>query len=168
VAYRHLRVGSTLRAVRPFLRHLTAVRLLLVYIVCVTIDSHDPAALAEFWNAALRWGGVAAAPDGGGAVCGPSDGGIYLEFVRVPETKTVKNRLHLGCSVESIDEFDIEFERLQSLGAELAWREDFGADVDAHYRNWVLRDPEGNEFCLGGGAWPEGVDTPSEVPIDYP
>ena len=33
-------------------------------IVCLTIDSHDPAALAEFWNAALRWGGVAATPDG--------------------------------------------------------------------------------------------------------
>ena len=39
-------------------------------IVCVTIDSHDPAALAEFWNAALRWGGVTAAPDGGGCGAG--------------------------------------------------------------------------------------------------
>ena len=139
-----------------------------MHIVCVTIDSHDPGALAEFWNAALRWGGVAAASDGGGAVCGPPDGGIYLEFVRVPESKTIKNRLHLGCNVGPIDEFDDEFERLQSLGAELAWREDFGAAVDPHYRNWVLRDPEGNEFCLGGGTWPEGAATPSEVTISYP
>ena len=136
-------------------------------IVCVTIDSREPGALAEFWNAALRWGGVAAAPDGGGAVCGPTDGGMYLEFVRVPESKAIKNRLHLGCTVGSIDDFDAEFERLTSLGATLAWREDFGSDVDLHYRNWVLRDPEGNEFCPGGGTWPEGVDTPSEVPTSH-
>lgn len=147
---------------------MAAARLSLMRIVCVTVDSHDPAVLAEFWNAALRWGGVVAAPDGGGAVCGPSDGGMYLEFVRVPESKTTKNRLHLGCTVGSISEFDEEFEHLESLGAELAWREDFGPDIDPHYRNWVLRDPEGNEFCLGGGAWPEGAQTPSEVPIRYP
>lgn len=137
-------------------------------IVCLTIDSHDPAALAEFWNAALRWGGVAATPDGGGAVCGPPGGGMHLEFVRVPESKTTKNRLHLGCTAGSIEEFEAEFERLAALGAELAWREDFGPDIDAHYRNWVLRDIEGNEFCLGGGAWPDGVEIPSEVPISYP
>lgn len=137
-------------------------------IACVTIDSHDPAALAEFWNAALGWGGVAAAPDGGAAVCGPTDGGINLEFVRVPEPKTTKNRLHLDCTTESIDDFEDEFERLRSLGAELAWREDFGPEIDPHYRNWVLRDPEGNEFCLGGGTWPEGAEHRSEVPISHP
>jgi len=137
-------------------------------IVCITIDSREPAALAAFWNAALRWGGVVAAPDGGGAVCGPAEGGMYLEFVRVPESKTIKNRLHLGCTVGSIDDFDAEFQRLTSLGAELAWREDFGSHIDRHYRNWVLRDPEGNEFCFGGGDWPEGVDVPSEVPTSHP
>ncbi len=137
-------------------------------IVCVTIDCREPATVAEFWNAALLWGGVAVMSDGGGAVCGPDDGGMYLEFVRVPEAKSVKNRLHLGCNVGPIEDFDAEFDRLVSLGAELAWREDFGEDVDAHYRNWVLRDPEGNEFCLGGGSWPEGVESPSEVPTTRP
>jgi hypothetical protein len=48
---------------------------------------------------------------------------MYLEFVRVPEPKTIKNRLHLGCNVGPIDEFDEEFERLQALGAELACRD---------------------------------------------
>jgi hypothetical protein len=139
-----------------------------VRVVCVTIDSTNPASLAEFWNAALRWGGVGAASDGAEAVCGPADGGIYLEFVRVPESKTAKNRLHLGCAVGSIDEFDREFERLQALGAELAWREDFGPTVAAQYRNWVLRDPEGNEFCLSGGTWPDGVTPPSKTTVNYP
>ena len=101
-------------------------------------------------------------------MCGPTDGGMYLEFVRVPEAKTIKNRLHLGCTVGSIDDFDAEFERLTSLGAELAWREDFGSDIDPHYRNWVLRDPEGNEFCLGGGAWPEDISPPSQVSTSHP
>lgn len=134
-------------------------------VVCVTIDARDPAALAEFWNAALGWGGVAAADGGGGAVCGPPDGGVYLEFVRVPEPKSLKNRVHLGCHAGPIEAFQAEYERLVALGATLAWREEFGADVDPHYRNWVLYDPEGNEFCLGGGAWPHGVAAPSEVPI---
>jgi hypothetical protein len=93
---------------------------------------------------------------------------MYLEFIRVPEPKSGKNRLHLGCNVVSISEYDAEFQRLVELGATMAWQEVFGADVDDHYRNWVLLDPEGNEFCFGGGAWPEGVAMPSEVPIQRP
>ena len=52
-------------------------------ITCVTMDSTDPVAVATFWNEALQWGGVAAAGDGSGAMCGPPAGGMYLEFVRV-------------------------------------------------------------------------------------
>jgi len=59
-----------------------------VEITCVTFDCADPGTVAEFWNEALGWGGVAAAPDGSGAVCGPPGGGIYLEFVRAPEGTT--------------------------------------------------------------------------------
>lgn len=121
-------------------------------ITCVTVDCHDPLALAEFWNGALRWGGVAGGD--GGAVCGPPGGGIYLEFVRVPEDKAVKNRLHLGCGVESLEALDTEIERLLSMGATIAWEEDFPPAVAAVYRNVILRDPEGNEFCLGGGRMP--------------
>jgi catechol 2,3-dioxygenase-like lactoylglutathione lyase family enzyme len=137
-------------------------------IVCVTIDSRDPAALAEFWNAALGWDGIDVDSGGSRAVCRPSGDGTFIEFIQVPEAKTAKNRLHFGCSAGTLDDFDAEFARLQSLGAELAWREDFGAEINSHYRNWVLRDPEGNEFCLGGGDWPSGVDVPGEVTIGYP
>src|SRR5207247_871954 len=54
-------------------------------IICTTIDCADPARVAAFWNAALGWGGVAVDASGAGALCGPPQGGTYLEFVRVPE-----------------------------------------------------------------------------------
>ena len=44
---------------------------------CVTVDCHEPATLAAFWNEALGWGGVAVHPDGGGAICGPPSGGVF-------------------------------------------------------------------------------------------
>jgi predicted enzyme related to lactoylglutathione lyase len=122
-------------------------------ITCVTIDCADPAAVATFWNEALDWGGVAVAPDGTGAICGPRSGAAYLEFVRVAEPKLTKNRVHLGCSAGRLEQLDAEIERLEQLGATLAWEEDFAPEIGASYRNVVMRDPEGNEFCLSGGAF---------------
>jgi hypothetical protein len=120
-------------------------------IICTTVDCADPEKVARFWNDALGWGGVAVAPDGSGAICGSPDGGPYLEFIRVPEGKVVKNRMHLGCSAGSLDELDAEIARLEALGASIAWEEGFPPEVAARYRNLVLRDVEGNEFCLSGG-----------------
>jgi hypothetical protein len=122
-------------------------------ITCVTVDCANPRAVGEFWNAALGWGGVAAAPDGSGAICGPPGGGMYLEFVRVPEGKVVKNRVHVGCAVPELEELDAEIARLEALGATIAWEEDFPPAVAARYRNVILRDVEGNEFCLGAGSF---------------
>jgi catechol 2,3-dioxygenase-like lactoylglutathione lyase family enzyme len=123
-----------------------------VDITCVTVDCADPEVVARFWNEALGWGGVAVADDGSGAVCGPAGGGTYLEFVRVPEAKQVKNRVHLGCTAGSLADVDREIDRLTALGATVAWEEAFPPQVAAGYRNVVLRDPEGNEFCLAGGS----------------
>jgi hypothetical protein len=123
-------------------------------ITCVTIDCHDPGVVATFWNEALHWGGAAVAPDGGGAICGPAGGGMYLEFIRVPEAKVVKNRVHLGCDAGPLEELPAELERLATLGASVAWEEEFPPEVASHYRNVILRDPEGNEFCLGAGSHP--------------
>jgi hypothetical protein len=120
--------------------------------VCITIDCADPARVAVFWNEALHWGGVAVMDDETGAICGPLDGGPYLEFIKVPESKIVKNRLHLGCSVNGLDQLDAEIARLEGLGAEVAWEEEFPPEIAATYRNVVLRDVEGNEFCLGARA----------------
>jgi hypothetical protein len=125
-----------------------------VEITCLTIDCANPAAVARFWNDALGWGGVAVDQEGNGAVCGSPSGGVYLEFVRVPEGKVVKNRLHLGCAVETLEALDEEIVRLERLGASIAWEEEFPPAVAAVYRNVVLRDVEGNEFCLAGGRLP--------------
>lgn len=123
-------------------------------ITCVTIDSANPAAIASFWNDALAWGGVATSDDDNAAICGPQSDGWYLEFVQVPEVKATKNRVHLGCSAGSLDALEHEITRLCQLGATLAWEEEFSPEIRAAYRNVVLRDPEGNEFCLSAGAIP--------------
>ncbi|MBW0104579.1 VOC family protein, partial [Pseudonocardia sp. KRD291] len=64
-----------------------------------------------------------------------------LTFARVPEARTVKNRLHLD--VNPVDrEQDDEVRRLLELGAR-------HADVGQGDESWVvLVDPEGNEFCV--------------------
>ena len=111
-------------------------------ITCVTLDCTDPPGLAAFWAAALGW--AVARSDSDGAYCSPRDGGIGLEFIRVREPKSVNNRVHLGTRS---DDLDLELARRVELGATLAWEEEFPPGTP--YRNLVLRDPEGNEFCLG-------------------
>jgi hypothetical protein len=61
--------------------------------------------------------------------------------VPVPESKTVKNRLHLDFRP---DDQDLEVDRLLELGASKV-------DVGQGEQSWVvLADPEGNEFCVLG------------------
>jgi hypothetical protein len=121
-------------------------------LTCVTIDSANPAAIASFWNKALHWDGVAISDGGNCAICRPASGDWYLEFVRVSDPKTTKNRAHLGCSAGTLPALEGEIARLRELGATLAWEEDFPPRIRAAYRNVILRDPEGNEFCLSAGA----------------
>ena len=64
---------------------------------------------------------------------------LAIDFIGVPEPKTVKNRLHLG--LRSTD-LAAATEQALALGAT---RADDVCDGD---RWQVLRDPEGNEFCL--------------------
>jgi hypothetical protein len=64
-----------------------------------------------------------------------------LLFIRVPEAKTGKNRLHLDVNTFDSDQ-GAELERLLGLGAT-------PVDVGQGEQRWhVLADPEGNEFCL--------------------
>jgi hypothetical protein len=63
----------------------------------------------------------------------------------VPDTKTVKNRLHFDLR-PSVGTRDEEVQRLLGIGArEIADRRDhYGPGV-----GWVvMADPEGNEFCV--------------------
>jgi len=61
----------------------------------------------------------------------------------VPETKSVKNRVHLDIYFDT-DDHDAEVRRLIDLGANHLWD---GKQGPVH--TWItLADPEGNEFCV--------------------
>ncbi|MEY2404302.1 MAG: hypothetical protein QOD38_1853 [Acidimicrobiaceae bacterium] len=107
-------------------------------IECLTVDAHDPLAQAQWWAAAL---GYTVDEDG------PEDDDVGIKgdgptvlFIRVPEDKAVKNRLHLD--LRPTDR-DAEVARLESMGAT---RVDIGQTGDETWT--VLADPEGNEFCI--------------------
>ena len=65
-----------------------------------------------------------------------------LLFMRVPEDKTVKNRIHLDINVGR-DRIDAEVARLTELGATELYRVD---EPGAFHT--TMADPEGNEFCV--------------------
>jgi len=114
------------------------------------IDCADPSALARFWCSVLGYDalveddeiviiGSPLAPEGRNRL-GPVP--PTLTFARVPEGKTVKNRLHLDLNPTDREQEE-EVRRLLDLGARYA---DVGQGDDA---GWVvLADPEGNEFCV--------------------
>lgn len=106
----------------------------------VVVDCADPEALAAFWGGLL---GVrtAAAEDGWLDLEPAGEGGPILSFQRVPERKTIKNRIHFDLDVPDIHAAG---ERAARLGATPAG-EPMG-DPRAPFRVW--RDPEGNEFCF--------------------
>lgn len=115
-----------------------------VAIQCLCVDSHDPSRLAAFWQEALGWRRTGDEPD---EVCleppagTPQDGVVPdILFLRVPEEKSLKNRLHLDLRP---GDQAVEVARLEALGAR---RVDVGQGPDV---SWVvLADPEGNEFCV--------------------
>lgn len=113
-------------------------------IQCLCIDTADPAGLAGFWRSALGWrctferdDEVVLEPPEGSAADGVAPD---LLFLRVPEAKAVKNRLHLDLRPE--DQL-AEVARLEGLGAR---RADVGQGAEV---SWVvMADPDGNEFCV--------------------
>jgi hypothetical protein len=125
----------------------------------LAVDAHDLRKLADFWCAVLDYKiieereevieiGPEELPAGWGPEfvaewkarlrAAPSPPTIV--FVPVPEGKTVKNRIHID--VSPIDSQEEEVERLLKLGATKA-------DIGQGDVRWtVMRDPEGNEFCV--------------------
>ena len=107
------------------------------------VDVEDPSAAATFWAAALGWRRthddpveVVLEPPAGS----PEDGvAPDLLFLKVPEGKAVKNRLHIDLRP---DDQAAEVARLESLGARRA-------DIGQGDVSWVvMADPWGNEFCV--------------------
>lgn len=113
-------------------------------IQCLCIDTPDPSELAAWWERALGWRRthdtadevVLEPPEGS-----PEDGvAADLLFLKVPDAKSAKNRLHLDLRP---DDQEAEVDRLLELGAR---RVDVGQGADV---SWVvLADPHGNEFCV--------------------
>ncbi len=66
-----------------------------------------------------------------------------LVFVPFPESKETKNRLHIDLAPYITDDRQALIDGLLARGAELA---NVGQQDDATFT--VLRDPEGNEFCV--------------------
>jgi catechol 2,3-dioxygenase-like lactoylglutathione lyase family enzyme len=113
-----------------------------IRVQCLCFDTADPARIARFWAAALGWRityqepqeFVLEPPAGS-----PEDGVVPdLLFLRVPEGKAVKNRLHLDLRP---DDQAAEVRRLVELGAS---RVAVGQGPGV---SWVvMADPDGNEF----------------------
>jgi len=110
---------------------------------CVTVDAADPQSLARFWSDAIGWRLTYDTPE----ECAieppegdPAEGGPDILFVKVPDDKVVKNRLHFD--LRPADQA-AEVARLLARGATQA---DIGQGNEVPWV--VLADPEGNEFCV--------------------
>jgi hypothetical protein len=111
---------------------------------CICVDAHDPDALARFWADALGWRRTYDSADE--VVLEPAAGsredGVVpdLVFLRVPDDKAVKNRLHYDLRPDADQAGEVA--RLVALGARRT-------DIGQGDPTWVvLADPEGNEFCV--------------------
>ncbi|WP_104091693.1 VOC family protein [Arthrobacter sp. GMC3] len=115
-----------------------------IRIQSMSVDTTNPADLARFWQAALGWRITEEDPDE--VVLEPPAGSREddvvpdILFLKVPEEKAGKNRLHLDLRPE---DQAAEVARLEALGAR---RVNVGQGSDV---TWVvLADPHGNEFCV--------------------
>jgi len=107
----------------------------------VVVDCHDPARLAEFWQGVL--GGYVVRQSHEWVALEPPTG-ITVSFQLVPETKVVKNRVHLDVDVVDISEAIAAAEALGARRMGEMVYDELGAFQ-------VMTDPEGNEFCFING-----------------
>jgi hypothetical protein len=118
-------------------------------------DANDPQRLAAFWARALRYVPEPGYDDPDGAsIVDPDGRGPAIGFLRVPEGKTAKNRVHVDIRVAGEPPWDpVERERLvrervaelEAAGATQVREESYDGEGLGHV---VMLDPEGNEFCV--------------------
>ena len=128
----------------------------------VTIDCADPPRLAAFWRVLLEYVDEPAPPGyqtwsdydtakglsteqaaAGATIVDPAGVGPRLYFQRVPEPKSVKNRLHLDVPTGGERQRNELRRTVEQLGGSFLHASD---DPDDPFQ--VMADPEGNEFCL--------------------
>jgi predicted enzyme related to lactoylglutathione lyase len=110
-------------------------------VAAVVVDALDPLRMAEFWSAATGWP-VVETTDAAATLRSPDARGPWLEFIRVKDAHTVKNRVHLDVAPLLEDDHWAEITRMLELGARKI-------DIGQGRVPWqVMADPEGNEFCV--------------------
>src|SRR4051812_48484106 len=134
--------------------------------VQVAIDCEDPDHLAAFWARVLGYE-LAPPPTGYSSwaehnraqaeergegwikIVDPTGSGPTLLFHRVPERKTVKNRVHLDVRAAVDGTGSRQQQVADFVASVIAWGGSKLRDVtdDAGYFA-VMQDPEGNEFCI--------------------
>jgi hypothetical protein len=110
----------------------------------VTVDSADPYELATSWSKVTGWPvSDLDVPGDDEVLVGAPAPVPGLLFVRVPEAKAVKNRVHFDWEPVQRSR-DEEVQRVIGLGTRL-----YEDHRGPRGRGWVtLLDPEGNEFCI--------------------
>ena len=99
----------------------------------LVVDSADPKAQARWWGGV--YGVSVTENDGWSSLEGvPGMPILTMDFVPVPEPKTVKNRVHWDVAVPAVGPLvEAGATVLREPGGDIGW--------------FVLADPEGNEFC---------------------
>jgi hypothetical protein len=117
-------------------------------------DAGDPHRLAAFWAGALGYVSEPGYDDPDGAsIVDPDGKGPAIGFLRVPEPKTSKNRMHIDIRVAGEAPWDMavresliraKVTELVAAGATAIRDEQYGEFLG----HVVMNDPEGNEFCV--------------------
>ncbi len=107
----------------------------------ITFDCAEPQSLVRFWSQVLERPVDAGSSEFFASIDDGDGQHPSWFFVRVPEDKTAKTRIHVDLTA---DDREAEVGRLVDLGAaRLSDHNEWGAV-------WtVMTDPEGNEFCVG-------------------
>jgi glyoxalase superfamily protein len=100
------------------------------------LDANDHQALADWWCDILGYvrKGDARQADWPIPIVDPTGSGPLIWIVPVPETKTVKNRMHMDIYGSTQAILTAGARLVRARGGDIAWD--------------VLADPEGNEFCV--------------------
>ncbi len=106
----------------------------------VSFDAVDALALAGFWAAVFGSDVDEESTADKAFVEAAGWGGPNIWFIRVPEPKIAKNRMHFDLRAPGAVADEVS--RLEKLGATV---------VCIYPGHTIMRDPEGNEFCVEPG-----------------